>query len=35
MLSGFADAVAPDLLDARLEPGENRCCVMLSAGSRT
>jgi predicted ArsR family transcriptional regulator len=35
MLSGFADAVAPGLLDARLEPGENRCCVMLSAGSPT
>jgi predicted ArsR family transcriptional regulator len=34
MLSGFADAAAPGLLDARLEPGENRCCVMLSARSR-
>jgi predicted ArsR family transcriptional regulator len=29
LLSGFVDSVAPDLLDARLEPGENRCCVTL------
>jgi predicted ArsR family transcriptional regulator len=29
LLSGFVDSVAPDLLDARLEPGENRCCVKL------
>lgn len=35
MLSGFVDAAAPGLLDARLEPGENRCCVTLSAGPRT
>ena len=31
LLAGFADSVAPDLLDARLEPGENRCCVTLAA----
>jgi predicted ArsR family transcriptional regulator len=35
MLSGFVDTVAPGLLDARLEPGENRCCVTLSAVPRT
>ena len=35
MLSGFVDAAAPGLLDARLEPGENRCCVTLSAVPRT
>jgi predicted ArsR family transcriptional regulator len=29
LLSGFVDSVAPDLLDPRLEPGENRCCVTL------
>jgi predicted ArsR family transcriptional regulator len=32
MLSGFVEAAAPGLLDARLEPGENRCCVTLLAG---
>ena len=31
MLGAFVDAIAPDLLDARLEPGENRCCVTLAA----
>jgi predicted ArsR family transcriptional regulator len=31
LLSGFVDSVAPDLLLARLEPGENRCCVTLVA----
>jgi predicted ArsR family transcriptional regulator len=31
LLSGFVDSVVPDLLDARLEPGENRCCVTLRA----
>jgi predicted ArsR family transcriptional regulator len=31
LLSGFVNSVAPDLLDARLEPGENRCCVTLRA----
>jgi predicted ArsR family transcriptional regulator len=35
MLSGFVDAAAPGLLDARLEPGENRCCVTLSAVPQT
>jgi predicted ArsR family transcriptional regulator len=31
MLSGFVEAAASGLLDARLEPGENRCCVLLTA----
>jgi predicted ArsR family transcriptional regulator len=31
ILSGFVDAAAPGLLEARLEPGENRCCVLLAA----
>ena len=31
LLSGFVDSVAPDLLEARLEPGANRCCVILVA----
>jgi predicted ArsR family transcriptional regulator len=31
MLSGFVEAAAPGLLDARLEPGEKRCCVLLAA----
>jgi predicted ArsR family transcriptional regulator len=31
MLSGFVDAAASGLLDARLEPGEKRCCVLLAA----
>jgi predicted ArsR family transcriptional regulator len=35
VLSGFVDAATPGLLDARLEPGENRCCVTLSAVPRT
>jgi predicted ArsR family transcriptional regulator len=35
MLSGFVDAAAPGLLDARLDPGENRCCVTLSAVPQT
>src|SRR5215217_3224542 len=30
LLSGFVDAAAPDLLEARLAPAENRCCVMLT-----
>ena len=30
LLTGFVDSVAPDLLEARLEPGENRCCVTLA-----
>jgi predicted ArsR family transcriptional regulator len=35
MLSGFVEAAAPGLLDARLEPDENGCCVTLSAGPQT
>ena len=31
LLSAFVDSIAPDLLDARLEPGENQCCVTLEA----
>jgi predicted ArsR family transcriptional regulator len=33
MLRGFVDAAAPGLLEARLEPGENRCCVLLTVRS--
>lgn len=29
LITGVADTVAPQLLDARLEPGANRCCVVL------
>jgi predicted ArsR family transcriptional regulator len=31
LLSGFVDTIAPDLLEARFEPGENHCCVTLVA----
>jgi predicted ArsR family transcriptional regulator len=31
LLRGFVDSIAPDLLKARLEPGESRCCVTLVA----
>jgi predicted ArsR family transcriptional regulator len=34
LLDGFVDSVAPDLLEARLEPGANRCCVTLVAPAR-
>jgi predicted ArsR family transcriptional regulator len=34
LLDGFVDSVAPDLLQARLEPGANRCCVTLAALAR-
>jgi predicted ArsR family transcriptional regulator len=34
LLDGFIDSVAPDLLQARLEPGANRCCVTLAALAR-
>jgi predicted ArsR family transcriptional regulator len=30
LLSGLADVIAPDLLEVRLDPGENRCCVTLT-----
>ena len=30
LLAGFAESIAPDLLEARLEPGEDRCCVILT-----
>jgi predicted ArsR family transcriptional regulator len=29
--AGFADSLAPDLLEARLERGENRCCVIVAS----
>jgi len=31
VLTGFIETAAPGLLDARLDPGENRCCVTVSA----
>jgi predicted ArsR family transcriptional regulator len=31
LLNEFVDSIAPDLLEANLEPGENRCCVTLVA----
>ncbi len=31
LLAGFVDSLAPDLLNARLDPGKNRCCVTLTA----
>jgi predicted ArsR family transcriptional regulator len=31
LLDGFVDSIAPDLLQARLEPGADRCCVTLAA----
>jgi predicted ArsR family transcriptional regulator len=31
LLGGFVDSIAPGLLDARFEPGGNRCCVTLAA----
>jgi len=30
LLAAAADTLAPDVLEARLEPGEGRCCVTLS-----
>jgi predicted ArsR family transcriptional regulator len=33
LLAGLADSLAPDLLEARLERGENRCCVILASRS--
>jgi predicted ArsR family transcriptional regulator len=31
LLSSFADSLTPELLDANFEPGDNRCCVTLTA----
>jgi predicted ArsR family transcriptional regulator len=31
LLEGVVNALAPDVLEARFEPGENRCCVTLAA----
>jgi predicted ArsR family transcriptional regulator len=31
LLAGFAESLAPDLLEARLERGETRCCVLLTS----
>ena len=33
LLTGFADSLGPDLVEARLERGENRCCVILASRS--
>ena len=30
LIAGLVRSVAPDLLDVRLEPAANRCCVTLS-----
>jgi predicted ArsR family transcriptional regulator len=30
LITGFTDALAPDRICACLEPGENRCCVVLT-----
>jgi predicted ArsR family transcriptional regulator len=35
LLCGMADAVGDDLLDARLEPSDDNCCVRLSTGLLT
>ena len=32
LIAGFVRSVAPDLLEARLDPADKRCCVTLSAG---
>jgi predicted ArsR family transcriptional regulator len=31
LLAGFADSIAADLLEARLERGESRCCVIVAS----
>jgi predicted ArsR family transcriptional regulator len=31
VIAGFVRSVAPDLLDVRLDPDDNRCCVTLNA----
>lgn len=30
LIGGFVQSLAPDLLDARLDPSENRCCVTIT-----
>lgn len=30
LIAALAQAIAPDLLDVRLDPGEDRCCVTLT-----
>ncbi|HZA18361.1 MAG TPA: helix-turn-helix domain-containing protein [Pseudonocardiaceae bacterium] len=30
LLADFAESIAPDLFEVRLEPGEDRCCVILA-----
>jgi predicted ArsR family transcriptional regulator len=30
LIASLADSLAPDLLDVRLDPGKNRCCVTLA-----
>jgi predicted ArsR family transcriptional regulator len=34
LLEGFVDSVAAELLEARLDPDANRCCVTLVAPPR-
>ena len=31
LIAGFVRSVAPDLLEVRIDPGDNRCCVTLTA----
>jgi predicted ArsR family transcriptional regulator len=31
ILAGFVQAAAPNVLAARLDPEDNRCCVILTA----
>jgi predicted ArsR family transcriptional regulator len=35
LLTEFVGSIAPDLLNARLEPDKNRCCVTLAAFERS
>jgi predicted ArsR family transcriptional regulator len=35
LLAAFARSIAPASLEARLEPGENRCCVTLTDTARS
>jgi len=30
LFSGLAESIAADLLEVRLEPGEDRCCLILA-----
>jgi predicted ArsR family transcriptional regulator len=35
LLTKFVGSIAPDLLNARLQPDKNRCCVTLAAFERS